>query len=274
LQSEISKWECYWNSILDSRGATRYWIITDLNAKQKALDHIIRHVATTLTTTKVDSIVTTDDAKDEISSLNILCPLAGNDLFVKYAWTQGHSVTAIDLLPQAVTSMRKHFSGDDDDDDTDWTRKDYAVTTTNSESKEVENGGMVCCWQHKSGRVTLYQGDITTSIPELHGTFDAIYDKDSFGAIPPSIRSAFCSRMSEYLKAGGILYSEVKFKSDDNPDRHTGPPYHLEKDDFMKDEHFGSTFDYVAELGEVYELQRPGAKQMGHILKRTTSKKV
>jgi hypothetical protein len=272
----MSKWGGYWNDILESGGATRYWIITDLNAKRQALDHIIRHVATTQTTTKVDSFATTDEAKDEFStttsSLNILCPLAGNDLFVKYAWTQGHSVTAIDLLPQAVTSMRKHFSGDDDD--ADWTRTDYAVTTTNSESKELENGGMVCCWQHKSDRVTLYQGDITTSISDLNGTFDAIYDKDSFGAIPPSIRSAFCTRMSDYLKVGGILYSEVKFKSDDNPDRHTGPPYHLEKDDFMKDEHFGSTFDYVAELGEVYEFQWPGAKQTGHILKRTTSKKV
>jgi hypothetical protein len=281
----ISKWGNAWNDILTSGGAKRStrWIITDIKVKRLALNHITQHVVTARTTNsspssfapKEDAINNETGAETRMTTtttksapLNILCPLAGNDMFVHYAWTQGHSVTAIDLMPQAITELRQLFGGvNDDDTDADWTKVDFVGTTTNSESKDP-NGGIVCCWTHKSGRATLFQGDITTPIPELHETFDAIYDKDSFGAIPPSIRSAFCTRMSDYVKVGGILYSEVKFKCDDNPSRFTGPPHHLEKDDFMKEEHFGSTFDYIAHLGEVYDFQTPGAQQMGHVLQK------
>jgi hypothetical protein len=114
-------------------------------------------------------------------------------------------------------------------------------------------------------------GDALQSIDEslLHGTIDAIYDKDAFGALEPIMRTTYCDRLAEYLQPGtGIVYTEVKLKNDDNPDRTIGPPYHVEKEDLMMA--FGTErFDYVASLGQVYEITAPpGCTQTGHILVR------
>ena len=95
--------------------------------------------------------------KGEISnSINILCPLAGDDPVVHILWKQGHSVTAIDLVPLALERMRQQFEGA-------WTQE------------ENRSDGMVV-WRHESGRATQYQGDALQSLPELRGTFDAVYE--------------------------------------------------------------------------------------------------
>jgi hypothetical protein len=72
-------------------------------------------------------------------------------------------------------------------------------------------------------------------------------------------------RVAEYLKPGGILYTEVKNKPE-GPDRTQGPPFHVEQSDLM--ESFGSHFEYIESLGNLYETSLPGAWQMGHILRR------
>jgi hypothetical protein len=233
-------WGNTWNDIL-SGGPTR-WKVDDLSAKHQALSHILKHATTA----------------DEMRPLSILCPLAGDDPFVAHAWKMGHSVTSIDIVPAAVGAMRQQFSAQDEGhngDDEDW----ELVTQQNPPTK---------IWKHKSGRATLYEGDVLEGRPELENQFDAVYDKDSFGALDPGMRSAFCERVASYLKDDGILYTEVKFKSADNPARMVGPPFHLEKADLMEEAYFGSSFDYVASLGEVYKVDMVGVQQHGHILKR------
>lgn len=115
----------------------------------------------------------------------------------------------------------------------------------------------------------MYEGDILQVRPELMGKFDALYDKDSFGALDPSMRHDFCQRLASYTKIDAVVYMEVKYKDDSNGGRLSGPPYHLEKDDIMKIEYFGGNFEYVAELGKVYELNMVGMEQTGHILRRS-----
>ena len=108
-----------------------------------------------------------------------------------------------------------------------------------------------------------------SNAPDESLSFDAIYDKDSSGALDKHMRSAFCQRLAEYTKEGGIVYTEVKNKPE-GPGREHGPPFHVESEDLMEEKNFGSAFEYVASLGQVYELvgMPPGMSQMGHVLKR------
>lgn len=230
---EDSFWSDLWNDIL--AGGNPRWKVDDLKAKEGALSAITSH--------EVGSEPSSSDRK-----LSILCPLAGDDLFVPYSWGQGHSVTAIDLVPAAVAAMRKQFP------DGKWHREEHP-------------DGMIQ-WTHSSGRATLFEGNVFTIMSDLNATFDAVYDKDSFGALEPHMRSGYCDRLADYLKPGGIVYTEVKNKSDDLPTRFDGPPYHLEKGDLMKDRNYGRDFEYVKSLGEVYKSPIPGMFQTGHILRR------
>lgn len=162
---------------------------------------------------------------------------------------QGHSITAIDIVPEAISEIRKQFGNPDD-----W---------SSSSSSESSNQKI---WNHNSGRVTLYEGDMMMKRPELSQAFDAIYDKDSFGALTKDLRPAFCDRLSEYAKDGATLYIEVKNK--DGPNKEAGPPFHVDKGDLMEMTSFGKSFRHIASLGEMYPLTIPNMKQTGHILKR------
>lgn len=245
LLSEIDAFAMTWSQTWDDilAGGSPRWKVDSKQAKQVALDHITRHAAK-------GTAATADDDDDQ--ALNIFCPLAGDDLFVYQAWSQGHAVTAVDLVSAAVAAMRAQFGPDEE-----WT----------SSSSSSSTDGMVV-WKHKSGRATLYQGDALKKLNELQGTFDAVYDKDSFGALDISMRETFCERLADYTKQGGIVYVEVKNKPE-GPGRLQGPPFHLEKKDLLEESNFGRYFEHVEELGEVYTLSSmPGIKQMGHVLKR------
>ena len=120
-------WATTWADILS--GGPGRWKVDDLGCKKQALAHIEQHSSTE-------------------GPMRILCPLAGDDPFVHYAWSQGHDVTAIDIVPAAVKVMRGQFG----DDAADWS----------AESKKSET-----VWTHKSGRATLIEGDMLTKRPEL-----------------------------------------------------------------------------------------------------------
>ena len=147
-----------------------------------------------------------------------------------------------------MAELRKKFG-----EDTDWS---VVPSESNSNTKK---------WQHKSGRATLVEGDMLQKRIELNKSFDAIYDKDSFGALGLGMRSIFCTRLSEYIKDDGTVYIEVKNKVQG---RENGPPFHVEKSDLMDSNNFATCFEYITSLGEVYTLKMSGMKQVGHILRR------
>lgn len=225
-------WSDTWKDILD--GGSKRWKVDDMDTKKIALKHITDNTA----------------AATNESVLKILCPLAGDDPFVFHAWSEGHDVTAIDLVPEALAAMRQQFGSADS-----WT------------SSTKEDAGLV--WKHDSGRVTLYEGDMLKKRSELENTFDAIYDKDSFGALTMDLRPKFCERLADYAKTDATLYIEVKHKESG---REHGPPFHVEKGDLMEETNFGSYFNHVLSLGELYPLPIPGMQQTGHILKRMLRK--
>lgn len=221
-------WSTTWKDILD--GGSKRWKVDDMEAKKIALKHITDNTST--------------------SPLKILCPLAGDDPFVFHAWSEGHDVTAIDLVSEALAAMRLQFGSADS-----WT----------SSTKDDE--GLI--WKHESGRVTLYEGDMLLKRTELENSFDAIYDKDSFGALTKDLRPSFCERLSDYAKDDATLYIEVKNKASG---REYGPPFHVEKADLMESISFRPYFNHMTSLGELYSLPMPGMQQTGHILKRMLRK--
>jgi hypothetical protein len=224
-------WKATWQDILS--GGSHRWKVDDISAKQIALGHIL------------------DNSSQEESpkKLRILCPLAGDDPFVHYAWSEGHDVTAIDIVPEALEAMRVQFGNAED-----WS------------SSNTEEGIL---WKHKSNRATLIEGDMLMKRQSLVNYFDAVYDKDSFGALNLDMRSKFCERLADYVKDTGTLYVEVKNKS---TGRDVGPPFHVEKQDLMDASNFGGCFDHVISLGEVYRLNMPTAIQTGHVLRRLARK--
>lgn len=227
-------WSNTWKDIL--KGGSGRWKVDDLNIKQQAL-------------ATLEAYATGTAAKSPSPSprpLSILCPLAGDDPFVHQAWLKGHSVTSIDLVPEAVAAMRAQF-GD--------------------EAWKQENKGSTTIWKHTSGRATLYVGDMLEHRPELDQQFDAIYDKDSFGALDKDMRTPFCARLADYAKDHATVYIEVKYKA--SRDSTSGPPFHVEQEDLMEVSSFGKSFSHVASLGQVYKLPMPGMQQTAHILERS-----
>jgi len=235
-------WEQTWDIILKS--GAKLWKVDDMQVKEKALARIVEYA----------DGGSTDDEK----SLYIFCPLAGDDQFVHCAWSQGHHVVAMDVVPAAVAAMRQQFGPDDD----------WRSETIGSDNQEESASFVV--WKHKSDRATLVQGDLfqASSLLPLslswHGRFDAIYDKDAFGALQPKMRRLYCDQLATYTKPGAIVYTEVKNKEDTT----SGPPFHIEKTDLVEESNFGRHFDHVLSLGEVYPIQIPNMIQTGHILRR------
>mmetsp|Transcript_7134 Transcript_7134/g.20228 ORF Transcript_7134/g.20228 Transcript_7134/m.20228 type:complete len:236 (+) Transcript_7134:39-746(+) len=180
----------------------------------------------------------------------VFCPLAGDDKFAAYAFRQGWNVRTLEWVSKAVERMRAQIGPE-----SEWTR---------------ETVGDHLLWRHTSGRAVLYEGDMFTTVDALVGAVDVVYDKDSFGALQINDRPSFVSKVGAYVKPGGIIYSEVKYK---DTERDRGPPFHLDRE--AMESTFASHFSYEKELGELYPLKGGGLranwKQTGHILRRTQS---
>lgn len=236
----MSGWSSTWKDILD--GGSPRWKITSGESHEKAYAHFQRYVL--------------KGEENEIRSKNVFCPLAGDDPFVRMLFQKGYNVTAIDLVSDAIDAMRQSFG----DDDSAWTRKE-------------SDGDIV--WTHNSGRATLIVGDALKKRSYLNNSFDAVYDKDSFGALQKEMRSPFCDRIADYTKENATVYLECKLKDGMKGADNSGPPFSLREEDLMEANNYGdSKFQYVEGLGPVYDL--PGnmnsfMKQTGHILRRTRS---
>ena len=232
-------WSDTWSDIIS--GGHPRWKVTSEDCHTKALAHFQEFV------------------KGDPADISVLCPLAGDDPFVHLLFSKGYSVTTIDLVPAAVEEMKKQFqlgigSG-----------MNLSQEPQECWTKEEKDNTVI--WKHGSGRATLMVGDALQKRPGFVNQFDAVYDKDSFGALPMQLRNAFCSRMAEYVKKGGVVYLECKLKDDHEQAINVGPPFSLMGKDLMESTSYGDAFDYVKGLGEIYEIQMP-VQQTGHILKR------
>lgn len=227
MEEKRQRWSASWSKIIS--GENDMWKVTEEFKHKQALAYFQQYVK--------------GDPKD----VSVLCPLAGDDPIVHLLWKQGYTVTTIDLVPEAVERMKSQFSND-------WTKVEDTANNT-------------IVWKHGSGRANLIIGDALQYRSELENTFDAVYDKDSFGALEREMRSEFCSRMAEYVKKDGIVYLECKLKANHENVKDQGPPFSLKEEDLMEESSYGKGFNYVAGLGKIYDIDFPGWEQTGHILK-------
>lgn len=258
ITSMSSGWSTTWKDILS--GGNPRWKIDDLSRKQTALETILKYYAHA-NSNNANEAAGDDKPKQQPRPLSILCPLAGDDLFVVNAWKHGHKVTAIDFVSEAIEAMKTTFGNDLHE----WKKRD---------NTELDKNSNIVKWTSNDNKITLYQANMLQPIPDLliaddaaaqSNKFDVVYDKDSFGALEKNMRNEYCQRITDYTRPGSILYCEVKNR--ENEDKLMGPPFHITKQDLI--EHF-SEFEHVAELGEIYPLpsSMSGMKQMGHIMKR------
>jgi hypothetical protein len=231
-------WAETWNDII-SGGSTR-WKVTDDASHNIALQNFQSRV------------------KEDPLNVSVFCPLAGDDPMVHLFYSKGYSVTTIDLVPAAVERMREQFIHSEPS--SQWTQQEEEGTDDNKSHTVI--------WKHSSGRATLMVGDALQKHAQLKGKFDAVYDKDSFGALPIECRERFCDRIAEYIKPGGILYLECKRKDNHEQVKDQGPPYSLTKEELMDPTSYGQHFQYIQDLGDIYPISMPTAKQTGHILQR------
>lgn len=247
--STRNRWTGAWKDILS--GGNPRWKIVSEESHEKAFGYFHKFVPNN------NNDDDDDGAKPPIS---VLCPLAGDDPFVHLLYRKGYSVTAIDLVAEAIEAMKVQFGGDE----SSWTK-----VVDEQQSSAGDGSGVEIVWKHSSGRATLIVGDALKKRPNLNNSFDAVYDKDSFGALPKQMRKPFCQRISEYTKDNGTLYLECKLKDGDDG---SGPPFSLKRDDLMEDDNYGgSKFEYVEGLGPVYELSNgmnAMMQQTGHVLRR------
>jgi hypothetical protein len=285
--SSTSSWSAAWKDILN--GGSKRWKIEDLHVKQQALHYLVKeaHRHRYNNDSKVLQVTASDgtanantNANIDPTILNILCPLAGDDPFVYYAWSQGHFVTTMDIVPEAVQAMRRQFANsgsmekDNEDDDADWTceilHEQQQSQNDNENSPTTTTTTKI--WNHVSGRATLYEGDmLQPARSELVGRFSAIYDKDSFGALDTSMRVNYCQRLADYTQDYAPAYVEVKWKQA-VAERHaanTGPPFHVDRNDLIEPTNFGTFFEHISSLGQVADLAHmSGMSQTAHLLRR------
>jgi len=226
-------WDKTWTDIIS--GGNPRWKVTDSQSHQKALSHFQTYV------------------KTEPSDVSVFCPLAGDDPFIFLLWKCGYSVTTIDLVPDAVDALKEQFTTDDATGGEVWTKQEKDDTII---------------YAHNSGRATLMVGNALQKRTHLTNTFDAVYDKDSFGALTRPLRSSFCKRISEYTKPGAIIYLECKLKDNHEDVKDIGPPYSLTNVELMEGGSYGEEFEYVKGLGNVYNIDSMGMNQTGHILRK------
>jgi hypothetical protein len=218
-------WHNTWQDIL--QGGAKRWKVTCPTAHKEALSHIQNYVKT---------------------KSHFFVPMAGDDPMVKQLWNAGHSVTAMDLVPDALKAMRSQFDGA-------WT------------SETLKDGTV--SWNHESGRVVQLEGDVLKPRDYLKSSFDAVYDKDAFGALQKEMRQDYCQRIAEYCKPDATVYMEVKLRDNHEENKQMmGPPFSLLKEDLMETNYYGNSFDHIGALGEVYDAGFGGAKQTGHVLRK------
>ena len=252
--SKRNGWASTWEDIRS--GGNPRWKITSEECHEKAYASFQKFVL------KGGEFSGDSNNINDTKTISVLCPLAGDDPFVHLLYQKGYSVTAIDLVAGAIEEMKEQFGGDE----SSWTKEEEQ----SSGDERIGDGMADIVWKHNSGRATLIVGDALKKRPNLNNSFDAVYDKDSFGALSVQMRKPFCERILEYTKDNGILYLECKLR-----ERHDdlGPPFSLKRDDLMEDDNYGGSnkFQYVEGLGRVYDLpnnMNATMQQTGHILRR------
>lgn len=124
--------------------------------------------------------------------LKIFVPLCGKTIEMKWLFDLGHRVVGVDGFQTALENFFKDHS------------MDYTV--------ETKNG--IPAFTDRSGRITLYCCNIFDFQKTGEGSFDAVWDRASFGAINPEERARYVDLVTA-LKAPNASHLLELFQYDD-----------------------------------------------------------
>eukprot|EP01065_Artemidia_motanka_P031680 TRINITY_DN381_c0_g1_i2.p2 TRINITY_DN381_c0_g1~~TRINITY_DN381_c0_g1_i2.p2 ORF type:complete len:242 (+),score=76.36 TRINITY_DN381_c0_g1_i2:62-727(+) len=212
-------WTGVWSDVLG--GGKQRWKSNEQAHVQSAFDVIERHFGSEPQT--------------------LLVTLCGDSPFVAAAWRKGHTVNAIELVPQACEALREQFPGE-------W---------------EEEKAGAHTVYRLKEGRMTLWQGDVFAPCEGMPQN-DCVVDKDAWGALGPDIRDAYARTIAGYTKPGGVVYLEGKMRQEAIE---RGPPFHADRSS-VSASWAGAGVEVVQDLGELYTVDEPEFKQQSYLLKK------
>ena len=124
-----------------------------------------------------------------------LVPLCGDSPAVRFLYDQGHRVTAIDMVPEAVTSLKQHSFGDVSFDEED----------------QISRAERICIHQQNFFDVTLESG------------VDFVYDRAALIALDAPTRVLYVQKIISMLSPAAVIYVE-SIQGDDRL-KEGGPPF-------------------------------------------------
>lgn len=120
-------------------------------------------------------------------NVKILVPLCGKTVDMKWLSEQGHRVVGVEASPLAIEEFFKEHS------------LEYRTEMRNAIPVYLEN----------SGRIIIYCCDIYDFHRTGEGSFDAVWDRGSLGAINPGDRTRYLDLMSSLKTANSAHLIEI-----------------------------------------------------------------
>ena len=143
------------------------------------------------------------------SSLNlnpdsrIFVPLCGKSLDLVWLANQGHQVVGIELSQLAVEAF-------------------FAENKLEVERSQV---GALELW--KSDKISLFCGDFFDLTAEILGQIDAVYDRASLIALPPSMRQEYATKMIELTQSAPKMLITLEYEQS----KMDGPPFSVSENE-------------------------------------------
>lgn len=131
------------------------------------------------------------------SIARVFVPLCGKTIDLIWLAEQGHQVVGIELSQLAVE----------------------AFFNDNKLHVERSQVGALELW--KSDKIALFCGDIFDLTPEVLGKVDAVYDRASLIALPPSMRQEYAAKLSELAQSAPKLLITLEYEQS----KMDGPPF-------------------------------------------------
>lgn len=131
------------------------------------------------------------------SDSRIFVPLCGKSLDLMWLAEQGHQVIGCELSELAVE----------------------AFFSENKLAVERSQIGDLELWQ--SEKISIFCGDIFNLTAELLGKIDAVYDRASLIALPPTMRQDYAAKMSELAQTAPKLLITLEYEQS----KMDGPPF-------------------------------------------------
>lgn len=138
---------------------------------------------------------------------HVLVPLCGKTEDLAFLAAEGHRVTGIEVIEDAVKAF--------------FAERDLVPAVS-------ERTGRVRAYT--SGAITILAGDVFDCTAELVGAVDALYDRAALVALPPDVRRRYAAHLRALLAPGSVgLVVTLEYDAPIEPPPHSVPEPELRR---------------------------------------------